>query len=204
VSQDRASRFIVSWTAGPRVETLAEVVITQTRARTAQQAGGPWFSDGWPPYAETIDQVYRDPQPTASPRVVRLVRTEGVALTQTVKHRRGRRLVRVDVRATIGPVADQPYPVHIERLNGVWRDRLACLTRKTHAFAKRVATWDALLSLAIFEHNWLRPHVALRQAQPVGSDGRRYQRRTPAMVLGLTHHVWSLSAFLTALAYPCH
>lgn len=203
MSQDRASRFIVSWAAGPRVETLAECVIAQTRGRTAQQVGVPWLSDGWPPYAETIDQVYRDPQPTASPRFERLVRTEGVALTQTVKHRLGRRLVRVEVRATIGPRAEQPYPVHIERLNGVLRDRLACLTRKTHAFAKRVATWDALLGLAIFEHNWLRPHVALRQSQPVGADGRRYHRRTPAMALGLTDHVWSLAAFLTTPAYPC-
>jgi hypothetical protein len=37
VSQDRASRFIVSWAAGPRVEALAEFVIAQTRLRTTQQ-----------------------------------------------------------------------------------------------------------------------------------------------------------------------
>lgn len=33
-----------------------------------------------------------------------------------------------------------PYAVCLERLNGTLRDRLGCLTRKTHAFAKDVAT----------------------------------------------------------------
>jgi hypothetical protein len=41
------------------------------------------------------------------------------------------------VRATIGEPVEQPYPVDIERLNGVLRDRLRCLTRKAHAFAKQ-------------------------------------------------------------------
>jgi hypothetical protein len=75
-----------------------------------------------------------------------------------------------------------------ERLNGALRDRLACLTRKTHASAKTAAMWDAAVGLALFEYNWMRPHPALRMplAEPVA--GRRYQRRTPAMVLGLTDH----------------
>ena len=109
---------------------------------------------------------------------------------------------RVEVRATIGNLASQPYPVHIERLNGVLRDRLACLTRRTHAFAKRTTTWDALVGLALFEHNWLRPHPALRQALPQPVAARLYHRRTPAMALGLTDHVWSFTEFLTRPVYP--
>jgi hypothetical protein len=100
------------------------------------------------------------------------------------------------VRATIGEPAGQPYPVHLERFNGVLRDRLGCLTRKTHAFAKEVERWDALFSLTLFEHNWRRPHIALRRplAEPV--DGRRYARRTPAMALGLSDHPWTWEEFL--------
>ena len=89
-------------------------------------------------------------------------------------------------------------PVHIERLNGVLRDRLAALTRKTHAFAKSVPTWDALFGLALFEHNWLRPHPAL--SQPSTMPGRYYERRTPAMAIGLTDHRWSWREFLTIKA----
>jgi hypothetical protein len=109
--------------------------------------------------------------------------TEGIRLTKAVKHRKGRRLVRVEVRATIGDTVDQPYPVHIERFNGVLRDRLGCLTRKTHAFAKEIALWDALFRLTLFEHNWLRPHVALRMPLLPPVNGRRYVRRTPVASL---------------------
>jgi hypothetical protein len=162
-------------------------VVGATRARTAGQAGVPWVSDGWVAYADTIWDTYADALPAPGGRagwgVLKL--TPGVALTQGVKHRQGRRLARVEVCAVLGPVAAQPYTVHIERLNGVLRDRLACVTRKTHAFAKQDATWDAAVGLLLFEHNWIRPHSGLRRPLAVPVAGRRYERRTPAMVLGL-------------------
>lgn len=203
MSVDRPSRFIVAWAFGPRTADLAERVVQTTRARTADGAGIPWISDGWSPYADTIADTYTDAIPAGiGGRDWRiLVPTPGVRLTQAVKHRQGRRLRHVEVRATIGPAADQPHTVHIERFNGVLRDRLACLTRKTHAFAKDTPTWDAAVSLAIVERNWLRSHPALRIPLPTPIDGRRYTRRTPAMRLGLTDHRWSLAEFL---ATPFH
>ncbi len=162
------------------------------------QAGVPWISDGWEAYAEVVADVYCDPVPAGTNGRTWSVlhQTPGVRRTQAVKHRRGRHLARIEVRATIGAVAAQPYTVHIERLNGVRRDRLACLTRKTHAFAKRATTWDAAVGLALFAHNWLRHHPALRErlAEP---EARRYHHRTPAMVLDLTDHRWSFVEFLT-------
>ena len=126
-----------------------------------------------------------------------LHRTPGVRLTQVVKHRCGRRLDHVEVRAILGAPVSQPHTVHVERFNGVLRDRLGCLTRKTHAFAKDAVTWDAAFSLAIFEHNWLRPHPALRQLLPEPIGQRRYHRRTPAMLLGLADQPWTWLDFLT-------
>ena len=126
-----------------------------------------------------------------------LHRTPGVRHTQVVKQRRGRRLVRVAVRAALDAPADQPHTVHVERFNGVLRDRLACLTRKTHAFAKQAATWDAAVTLLLFEHNWLRPHPALRQPLPAPVGPRRYRQRTPAMLLRLADRPWSWLDFLT-------
>jgi hypothetical protein len=75
------------------------------------------------------------------------------------------------------------------------RERLNALTRKTHAFAKRDATWDALVHLQLFEHNWIRPHRALRLL--MNTKPLRYQPRTPAMALGLFEHPWSWITFLT-------
>ena len=198
MSIDRPSRFVVAWAFGPRTADLAQRVVQTTRARTADQAGIPWISDGWEPYAETITDTYTDATPAGIRDWCILKRTPGVGLTQAVKHHRGQRLVQVEVRATIGPAVAQPHTVHLERFNGVLRDRLGCLTRKTHAFAKDAPTWDAAVTLALFEHNWLRPHTALRQPLAAPVDGRRYAQRTPAMVLGLTDHPWSFAEFLTS------
>jgi hypothetical protein len=125
----------------------------------------------------------------------RVPREETLAQTVVATTRR-RRLVRVEVRATSGEPVDQPDPVHIERFNGVQRDRLGCLTRKTHAFAREIARWDALFGLTLFEHDWLRPHVALRVPLAEPADRRRYDQRTPAMVIGLTDRIWTWTEFL--------
>lgn len=196
---DRGSRFVVAWAAGPRTAALAQAVVQTTRQRTAGQAGIAWISDGWAPYAETIADTYCDGVPvvTGGRAWMVLHRTPGVRLTQAVKHQRGRRLVQVEVRATVGAAVAQPHTVHVERCNGMLRDRLACLTRRTHAFAKNAATWDAAVGLALFEHNWLRPHPALRLPLATPTAGRRYRRRTPAMLLGLTDQPWSWADFLT-------
>jgi hypothetical protein len=169
--------------------------VQQVHARSAGQPVA-WCSDGWGPYPRVIARTYRRPVRTGKRGRPPLRVPDGVALTQTIKHRdQGGRLLRVEIRATIGAPVAQPVPVHGERLNGALRDRLACLTRKTHAFAKRAPTWDALVGLALFEHNWLRPHPALRQ--PSRAPDRRYNQRTPAMALGLTDHPWTWTEFLS-------
>ena len=125
---------------------------------------------------------------------------EGVRLTQTIQHRDERgRLLRVETRAPVGVAVAQPALVQVERRHGVCRDRLNARTRTTHALAKTATTWDALFDLHLFEQNWLHPHPALRQ--PVDVTGRCYDRRTPAMALHRTDHVWSWREFLTTPAH---
>jgi hypothetical protein len=105
------------------------------------------------------------------------------------------RLLSVEVRATLGAKMKPAGTVHVERLNGAFRDRLNALTRKTHAFAKRDATFDALVDLQLFDHNFHRPHRALRLQACAGVH--RYQQRSPAMALGVTDHLWSFQDLLT-------
>jgi hypothetical protein len=192
---DRASRFVVAHTTGPRVGALAAAAIRRAHARSG---GRPlaWVGDGGQPDRRLIERAYRRPVRTGKRGRPPLRVPAGVRLTQAVKRRDGRgRLVAVEVRAALGPALPQPHPVHVERLNGALRDRLACLTRRTHACAKAAATWDALLGLALFEQNWPRPHVALRQ--PSAEPARRYRPRTPAMALGLADHPWTWTEVLT-------
>jgi IS1 family transposase len=196
---DRASRFVVAHASGPRDEALAETAVRQTQARSAGQALA-WCSDGWRPYPSVIRRVYRQPVRTGRRGRPALRLPEGVALTQTIKHRDVHgHLVRVETRAAFGAPVAQPALVHVERRNGVCRDRLNAFTRKTHAFAKAAPTWDALLGLHVFEQNWLRPHPALRMA--VVAPERSYDQRTPAMAIGLTDHRWTWREFLTTPTY---
>lgn len=197
--QDRESRFIVAHSSGRRDQALVAEAIGKVHARSGGQPVA-WCSDGWRAYPEAIRHAYRKPVRTGRPGRPPLVVPEGLSLTRTIKHRDKRgRLVSVERRATIGAGPRQPVTMRIERLNGVFRDRLAALTRKTHAFTKTAKTWDALFGVAVFEHDWLRPHPAL--VRPTTTvPGRRYERRTPAMEVGLSDHCWSWREFLTTKA----
>lgn len=107
------------------------------------------------------------------------------------------------MRHCFGPEPEHPYTVGVERRNGVLRDRLNCLTRKTHGFAKRDNTWTALVGLSLFEQNWMRSHNSLREKVEGLPQGRIYRRRSPAMAIGLTDHVWTWAEFLIRRAVQC-
>lgn len=192
---------MVAWSFQKSEEAAAPEVVAKTRQRTAGQAGIGWVSDGSGSYEKWVGRVYRDPVRTGKVGRPRLERTPGVGLTQVIKTREGRRVVEVRVRHCFGPEPELAHTVHVERRNGVLRDRLNCLTRKTHAFAKRDATWDAAVTLSLFEGNWMLAHSALRVKEEGLPDGRKYRRRSPAMAIGLAEHVWSWAEFLTYFAH---
>ena len=194
--QDRDSRFVVACATGPVSEGLIERAVSTTVERTHQRPLS-WLSDGWQSYRSILVRAYRQPVLTGKRGRPALVVLETVALTQTVKHRDEHgRLLSVEIRAALGAEIKPAGTVHVERLNGALRDRLNALTRKTHAFAKRDATWDALVGLQLFDHNFHRAHQALRL--PGGDGVRRYHHRSPAMALGLTDHLWSFKELLTS------
>lgn len=196
LSQEPESRFLVAWASAETEDAVAPKVVAKTRERTADHRGIAWVSDGRACYAEAVRRMYRDAERTGRCGRPRLRPTPGVSLTQVVKKREGGQVVDVVVRQVLGePVGEDQWTVHVERRNGVLRDRLACLTRKTHAFAKREETWKAAVGLGVFEGNWIHPLRALREWAPAGR--RRYRQRTPAMDIGLTDHVWSWQEFLT-------
>jgi hypothetical protein len=197
--QDRPSRFIAACATGRIGDDLVERAVTLTVARTQ---GRPlnWCSDGWRGYAAILNWAYRQSVRSGQPGRPLLVIPPDVRLMQTIKHRDEHgKLLSIEICAALSEVNPEPATVHIERVNGSLRDRFNALTRKTHAFAKRDAIWDALVHLQLFEHNRVRPHRALRHPMP--TELQRYQPRTPAMALGLTAHPWSWISFLTTSLY---
>ncbi len=151
---------MVACATGPLNEDLIEQAVTSTVERTHQRPLS-WFSDGWHGYRSILVRAYRQRHLTGKRGRPPWVVPETVTLTQTVKHRDEHgRLLSVEIRAALGASVGPAGTVHVERLNGALRDRLNALTRKTHAFAKRDATWDALVGEA-----------ALRSQLPAGSSG---------------------------------
>lgn len=194
--QDRPSRFIAACATGRIGDDLVERAVTLTVRRT-QGSALTWCSDGWRGYPAILTQAYRQPVRTGRRGRPALVVPAEVRLTQTIKHRDEHgKLLSVEIRAVLGEIVSEPGTVHIERVNGTLRDRLNALTRKTHAFAKCDATWDALVGLQLFDHNFHRAHQALRL--PFEEEGRRYRQQSPAMALGLADHLWSFQELLTS------
>ena len=185
LSLHRSSRLAVAFCAKSSEAEAVPEVVRQTRERTAGQRGILWISDGHHAYVKAVRKTYRHRVRTRAPGRPRFAPTPGVGLTQIVKTRKQNRLEKVEVRHRFGPKPTSPYTVLVERKNGVLRDRLACLTRKTHAFAKRDATWLALVGLSLFEHNWLIEHKKLRERATDLPGGRIYRRRSPAMAAGM-------------------
>jgi IS1 family transposase len=186
---------VVACATGPLNEDLIEQAVTTTVERTHQRPLC-WFSDGWHGYRSILERAYRKRVLTGKRGRPRLAVPQTLTLTQTVKHRDEHgRLLSVEMRAALGRAMEPAGTVHVERLNGALRDRLNALTRKTHAFAKRDDTWDALVGLQLFDHNFQRAHRALRL--PVADGVHRYHHRSPALALGLTDHRWSFLELLT-------
>lgn len=185
MSVDLQNRFVAAHASGRRCEeTPATEVVRGAHARSRSQPVD-WCSDDWWAYPKALTRAHCRAVGTGRRGRPLLHVSGGLSLKQTIKHRNRREwLLGVEIRATIGgAVVEQPVPVCGERLNVAFRDLLACLTRKTQAFAKSASMWDVLLS------------------QPSTTVPKRcYGRCTPAMAIGLADGRWPWPEFLTTKA----
>jgi hypothetical protein len=77
---------------------------------------------------------------------------------------------------------------YIERLNATVRERLASLTRRGRALARRTLTLQHGMYLIGTVYNFCTPHASL----PHASGGT-----TPAMAAGITDHCWTVQELLS-------
>ena len=95
------------------------------------------------------------------------------------------RLLQASQRGTVHNTA------FIERLNGIFRQRLASLTYKSHHAARRLQVLETDMYLVGCTYNFCFAHHELSNVSHVGSVC------TPAMAAGLTNHVWSICELLS-------
>ncbi|MGV1010760.1 MAG: hypothetical protein ACOYBY_19620 [Dermatophilaceae bacterium] len=86
---------------------------------------------------------------------------------------------------------------YIERLNGTFRQRLACLARRTRHLAQQQATLTAGMYVVGCFYNFCVEHDSLRLRLWLTERRYRWVHRTPAMAANLTDHCWSPTELLT-------
>jgi hypothetical protein len=134
-----------------------------------------------------------------------------------IKHQRRRKTVEVECRVLVGEMTQYSGRLRqaglsgrintafVERLNLSIRQCVSKLTRRTWGPAKYTPELMEHLEWWRAYYHFVRPHESLVEelAQPVKRKGkqqpRKYRKRTPAMLAGLTDRRWTVKELL---AYP--
>jgi hypothetical protein len=198
------SWFLLWVDVGPRTQEQAAVMLAQVVARVREL---PLFlTDGWKAYSAALLQVLglvyrrrrrgrvgRKPKP-------RLAAPKYLFYAQVVKVRNQRgQAVRVDTRVVFGgprrfmkqlrlrQLGTTIQTAFMERWYGTLRGLVAPLRRRTRCLSWSRVRHRGRLWLLVSLYNFVMPHKSLRQGRT---------RRTPAMAIGLTDHVWSYREYI--------
>jgi transposase-like protein len=156
-------------------------------------------TDGLVSYIRAVRETFRDPVHTGTGGRPRLRPWRNVLIAQVIKRYERRRVVETERRIIDGTPArvetlrrrSQGEGVintaYIERLNATFRERLASLTRRGRALARRTLTLQHGMYLIGTVYNFCTPHASLTPTR--GGT-------TPAMAAGITDHCWTVQELL--------
>ena len=198
------SLFILAVGFGPRDTTTAAFLIAQVMACVR---GIPMFlTDGWKAYPKALIQVLgRVYRPRRKGKVgrkpkPRLVAPDTLFYAQVVNERDSagavvnvsRRVVFGGPRRFLKTLSQQGLGTTIqtafmERWYGTLRGWVAALRRRTRCLSWNVARHRGRIWLIVSLYNFLLPHKSLKQGK---------EKRTPAMAIGLTDHVWTYREYI--------
>src|SRR5918996_1245026 len=157
-------------------------------------------TDGLAAYIRAVRETFRDPVRTGTGGRPRLRPWHNALIAQVVKRYERRRVVDIERRIVDGTPARVETLRHrshgdgvintadIERLHATFRERLAALTRRGRALARRPLTLQHGMYLIGTVYNFCTPHASL---------GRGGRATTPAMAAGITDHCWSVRELLS-------
>jgi len=198
------SWFLLWVDFGPRTQDTAATLIAQVVARV--QTLPLFLTDGWKAYPAALLQVVgvvyrrrrrgnvgRKPKP-------RLVAPKDLFYAQVVKVRdKTGHVVEVSRRVVFGgprrfgkqlrlrQLGETIQTACMERWYGTLRGLGAPLRRRTRCVSWIATRHRGRLWLLVSLYNFVMPHKSLRQGRT---------RRTPAMAIGLTDHVWSYQEYI--------
>jgi IS1 family transposase len=215
---DPESKLLLALDVGPCTLAMAQCVVHQVVQVLAPDCIPLFLTDGFKEYTTAIlthcgywlEPIRRQGKgPMPKPRW--LPRSQ-LLYAQVVKTVRRRRLVGVKHRVVFGTLeaieqvlATCGWKINtafVERLNLDIRQRVAAVGRRVNTLCQGEDGLHHQLVLFQAYHNFVLPHSSLRQPllapEPTNGTGsaKKWQPCTPAMVAGLTDHIWTLRAVL--------
>jgi transposase-like protein len=163
--------------------------------------------DGLAAYVKAFQRAFRSPLHTGRRGAPRLLPWPDVPIVQVVKRRRAgvltieRRIAQggqalVDALLERTQAGGDINTAYIERLNATFRQRLACLARRTRSLVRQPQTLEAAMYLLGCVYNFCTWHQTLRLPLYLPRGQRRWVQRTPAMAAGLADHRWTVQELL--------
>jgi IS1 family transposase len=210
VALDPEHRLVLSVVPGKRTAQNVERLVEDVKRRTGGRPLNLITTDEYSPYQQAILNAYGDevvPPRTGKPgrpKVPRMVPPANLKYATVHKTREEGRVVKIDYRVVFGTaeqieqalaqsqVSNQINTAFVERHNGTDRNRNARKVRKTYCFSKDPDVHEAMTYFTMYTYNFCWPVRTLRQQDGHGS----WRCRTPAMVAGLTDHLWTLNEWI--------
>jgi transposase-like protein/IS1 family transposase len=202
------------WLAGEVSESrdlgLVRGLLARVR-RCAARVPLLFCTDGFRAYPRAIREAFRDSLPTGKTGRPRLRVWKRLYIAQVVKHYARRHVVGVTHRILAGSQAQVAQLIersqgegvintaYIERLNATFRERLASLTRRGRALARKRSTLEHGMYLIGAVYNFCTAHESLRVAARVSQPAID---RTPAMAARITTQCWSIRELLSFQVPP--
>jgi len=217
-SIDPESKFLLSLCLGRRDDVLIRELLEDSHKRLSKPENLVLLTDGGYGYATHFPKIFGQavtPKHTGCrgrPKAIQYRIPRTLAHVQIIKNRKGRRLESVDIRYTHGTKArvqreleklnhNVPNTSAVERQNGTARQHNAFMKRKGLAFAKKTYIRDGIAEIGRLNYNWVAEHRSLKLPLDIPIGRKKYQHRTPAMAIGISHKSYALADIL---ATPTH
>lgn len=191
-----------------KTETEASQQVFETLKRRGHpDMPPPLVSDGWGGIDDALVAVYGvvpDYQGVGRPPTRKQPQV-GWQYLQVVKQRENGRVVGTKLRVIFGKKQEVlallgKSTAYIERTHLTMRLFNGRLTRKTLAFSKQVEMYRASVVWEDLVYNLARPLKTLRLE--VKTANCRWLPRSPAMLGGLTDHIWTVKELLMTVVPP--
>jgi transposase-like protein len=201
------SRLWLGGVISPKRDTALIRALVHRVRRAASSTALLVCVDGLASYASAFPAAFREALHTGQRGRPRLVLGAGFQLAQVVKHYSQHHVTSVTHRVVHGTTSAilavlratrtgaTINTAYIERLNGTFRSRLSCLTRRGRALAHTQTLVSAGMWLMGTSSNFCTYHQSLRERAARGAS-YKWEERTPAMAAGLSDHRWTLSELL--------